>query len=521
MHEAWRKNNLWLHCTSLALVALLSCPAYGAGSAEPVAAESATVAAPAAPSAGAPAPTVYSSTQNPFPLGSNSKNMPLPAGQEPGSFEIKPYVDGQPLVLLAISGGGSRSAYYAACVMEELAKIPLPGVQNQTLADGRPMYSLLDSVRVISTVSAGGLASSWYSVNFDRRKMPGFFDEMKAAMSVNLQWRTYGHMAMFPPLAIQLLASSVTRTDLLADEIDKLLGNQNLTFNDLRAKETREMDPAPALMINGTLYNSGQRLVMTNMPALRLPSILEKQPPNVSMPETDKQTLRNLVQPLTFADLGSDIGSFPLSKALAASAAYPILLAPVPLRVYPANIPLHLQGRLDQKMMQSPIAYVADGGLYENEGVDPLLSLMKTLDRDQPVLLLIIDGSERMETMKLREGKVFGPVTVISRMYDIGTLKPLAYYPDVVADFHNPKKMETVFIRMEGYDAKTQETLKNIPTQFKLSDGHRDALDAVAVQNVQRMYDPLSRAFARLWQKGTEAVRSAKKHTREKAVSQN
>src|SRR5690606_28656625 len=105
-----------------------------------------------------------------------------------------------------------------------------------------------------------------------------------------------------------------------------------------------------------------------NLPATRLPSIMDHDYTNVAMPETDKQILRNLVQPLTFADFGSDIGSYPLAKALAASAAYPILLAPVPLRVYPEYVPPHLAGRVDQKLLQSSVAYVADGGLYENEG---------------------------------------------------------------------------------------------------------------------------------------------------------
>ena len=446
-----------------------------------------------------PAPaTVHTAGQNPLPMGSIADNEPLMPGNERPEVAINPYIKGQPVVLLAISGGGSRSAYYAARVMEELARVPIPNVVNQALPDGRPMYSFLDTVRVISTVSAGGLASSWYVTNFDRRKQPGFFDTMKKSMSVNLQWRTYGHMALFPPLAVQLLASSVTRTDLLADEIDKLLGGHKITFNHLRQLEQRPVDPAPLLMINGTVYNSGQRLVMSNLPGTSLPSIMDKPQGNVAMPETDRQILRNLVQPLTFADLGSDIGTYPVSKALAASAAYPILLAPVPLRIYPNHVPQPLAGRSDQKLLQSSIAYVADGGLYENEGVDPLLSLIKTLDKDAPVLLLIIDGSERMETLRLNEGKTFGPVTVISRMYDIGTLKPLAYYSSVLSDYHNPKKLETVFIRMEGYDAQTQETLRNIPTQFKLSDKHCGALDKAASENVTRMYDSLLGAYQRL-----------------------
>src|SRR5690606_31922758 len=124
------------------------------------------------------------------------------------------------------------------------------------------------------------------------------------------------------------------------------------------------------LMINGTVYNTGQRLVMTNLPGDRFPSRMGEIQANIAMPETDRQINYNLLQPLTFADLGSDVGSYPVSKALAASAAYPILLAPVPMRVYPGYVPQHLVGRVDKNLLQSNIAYVADGGLYENDGAD-------------------------------------------------------------------------------------------------------------------------------------------------------
>lgn len=440
-------------------------------------------------------------TGNPLPLGSNTQNKPLLPGTERWDYALTPYAPGQPLVLLAISGGGSRSAYYAARVMEEMAAVPMPDVQNQPLPDGRPLYSLLDTVRGISTVSAGGFASCYYVANFDRRKEPGFFKEMKSALSVNLQWQTYGHMALFPPLAVQLLASSVTRTDLLAEEIDTLiLGGHRATFDDLRALETRPIDPAPVLMMNGTVYNSGQRLVMTNLPATRFPSLIGAQTSNIAMPASDRQTLHNLVQPLTFADIGSEIGSYPLSKALAASAAYPILLAPVPLQVYPQQVPRELHNRIDQNLLQSSVAYVADGGLYENEGLDPLLSLLKTLPRSQPVLMIIIDGSERMETMKLNEGEIFGPVRVISRMYDIGNMKSLAYYNKIVEEYHDPSKLEIVVVKMDGYDEKSRSLIKNIPTQFKLSKSHSEALDVVAVQNFAMMYGELMQAYARLQQ---------------------
>jgi hypothetical protein len=251
-------------------------------------------------------------------------------------------------------------------------------------------------------------------------------------------------------------------------------------------------------MINGTIYNSGQRLVMTNLPGSRFPSMLDTGGGSIAISETDKRILYNLVQPLTFEDIGSDIGQFRLAQSIAASAAYPMLLAPVPLRVYPEYVPGTSLGRVDNNLTLSEVAYVADGGLYENEGVDSILSLLKTLPREQPVVLLVVDASQRMETMALGAGKVWGPTSVISRMYDIGSMRPLAFYGALAADFHDPAKLETVFIRMEGYDQQSEELLKNIPTSFKLSDDHRAALDNAAVANVARMAGPLMQAYQHL-----------------------
>ncbi|MGI8908468.1 MAG: patatin-like phospholipase family protein [Candidatus Sumerlaeaceae bacterium] len=432
-------------------------------------------------------------------LAKHAKNQPLLPGHERFDYMMAPARAGEPLVLMSISGGGSRSAYYAARVMEELSKMPVPGAPA---AGPDPNcecgFSMLDTVRAMSTVSAGGFAAGYYLTHFNERHQPGFYQEFRNAMAVNLQWRTYGHMAWFPPLAIQLLASSVTRTDLLADEIEKLLGGKQITFDHLRVQELQAVDPAPVLLVNGTIYNSGQRLVMTNLPAKRFPSIMDTGGTAIAIAETDALTLHNLVQPLTFEDIGSDVGQFRLAQSIAASAAYPLMLAPVPLRVYSKNIPFTSLGRVDNNLTLSDVAYVADGGVAENLGVDSVLSLLKTLPHNQPVLLLVVDASQRMETKALREGKVWGLTSVIPRMYDIGSMRPLAFYGAIAADFHEHSKLEAVFIRMEGYDEQTEQQLKNIPTSFKLTEKHRSALDAAAVANVQRMAGPLLDAYQRL-----------------------
>lgn len=417
-------------------------------------------------------------------------NRPLMPGSERVDIALAPRHPRAPLVMMAISGGGSRSAYYAACVMEQLAATPAP--------DGSGL-SMLDSVRCISTVSAGSLAAAWYALHYDQRNQPDFFPRFKKAMAVNLQWRTYGHMVTFPPLALQLLASSVTRTDLLAGSIDRLMGG-GWTFDDLRAMETRDVDPAPVLIINGTVYNTGQRLVMTNLPNSRFPSVLDIEGPSPQVVAAgDARALAQLVQPLTFADIGSDIGSFGLGQAIATSAAFPIALAPVRLRIFPEHIPDPVRGnRIDTALLESRYLYVADGGVYENNGIDPLLSLVRTVPRRQPVLVIVVDASQRLETMRIGKHRVFDPITVIYRMYDIGTLRPLALYGAVLKQYRDTSNTAAVMVRMESSNPERGRLLRNIPTSFKLSDDHRDVLEDSARENFSDMLPALDAAWRRV-----------------------
>jgi predicted acylesterase/phospholipase RssA len=416
-------------------------------------------------------------------------NAPLSPDRLPTDIALKPRDRRGPLVLMAVSGGGSRAAYYTACVMEQLAQLPAPSGHG----------SMLDQVRVISCISAGSLASAWYALHYNERHDPDFFTRFKAAMATNLQWRTYGHMVVFPPLALELVATPITRTDLLANEMEHLIGAGAVTFDDLRALETDPTDPAPVLLINGTALNSGQRFVMTNLPAQRFPTQLPTLPGRrPALSPTDLALLQRLVQPITFEDIGSDVGSFRVARAVAASAAYPVALAPLRLRIYGDQVPRELRNRVDEGLLESQYLYVADGGIYENQGIDPLLSLLRTLDRNQRVLLIVIDSSQRMETVRVTGHKIWDPFSVIRKLYDIGTMRPLAYYSSVVKEFHNPNAFEGTVIRMEGYEPGMDEFLQSIPTLFKLAHRHREALDRAAQENVARMQQTLLQSYRRL-----------------------
>jgi predicted acylesterase/phospholipase RssA len=62
------------------------------------------------------------------------------------------------LVALAISGGGTRAAYFAAAVIDRLAKVRVPGFDGAAA-------SLIEQIDLVSSVSGGSVASAYFALN--------------------------------------------------------------------------------------------------------------------------------------------------------------------------------------------------------------------------------------------------------------------------------------------------------------------------------------------------------------------
>ena len=84
-----------------------------------------------------------------------SKVERLPALSSPPVFAPLPEPDPHMMVGLAISGGGSRAATFAAGVLEALGELKIKD------SDGE--RSLLERVQYISSVSGGSLATAYYA----------------------------------------------------------------------------------------------------------------------------------------------------------------------------------------------------------------------------------------------------------------------------------------------------------------------------------------------------------------------
>jgi NTE family protein len=186
------------------------------------------------------------------------------------------------VLLVFFSGGGMRAAAFSYGVLQALHETMVPvGSERRTL---------LSQVDALSAVSGGAFTAAYYCVNdettFDTYEKKFLWRDVQGA----LFWR-----CLRPDNAIRLLSPYFGRSDIAAEYYDRHLFS-HATYAQLAQQRSR-----PYLVINATDLESGARFGFT-------------------------QTY--------FDRIGSDLSSYPVARAVAASSAVPFLLSPVTLRNY-------------------------------------------------------------------------------------------------------------------------------------------------------------------------------------------
>ena len=184
-------------------------------------------------------------------------------------------------VILTFSGGGTRAAAFSYGVMEKLRTIHLHSKDK----------TMLDDVDVISTVSGGSFTGAYYALFGDR-----VFEDYKAKFLYRNIEKELAYKLLNPVNWARLASPYYSRIDLASELYDETVF-ESLTFKALADKARR-----PFLIINATNLYNGARFEFTGE---------------------------------QFNYIGSDILSYPVSRAVAASSAFPFLLAPVSLVNYP------------------------------------------------------------------------------------------------------------------------------------------------------------------------------------------
>jgi predicted acylesterase/phospholipase RssA len=217
---------------------------------------------------------------------------------------------------VAFSGGGSRAAAFHCGTLRALERL-----------------GLLDRVATVSSVSGGSVfAAGWLSSIKLKERTADFLQRITGELRKGFVLR-----ALMSPRVFGLLWPGYNRTDLLAGAFQRLCGSLKLG----------ELPAIPALCINVSVLNSGQvgRFSKNGFSTFGLGPL----------------------EAGSNAPVACD--AFPLARAAAASAAFPVGLPPIYLRKRRWFADVRMMGDLEGQSMLA----LSDGGVIENLGTQTLL----------------------------------------------------------------------------------------------------------------------------------------------------
>jgi predicted acylesterase/phospholipase RssA len=186
-------------------------------------------------------------------------------------------------VCLVFSGGGTRAAALSYGVLEKLrdTRIVWKGVEK----------SLLDEVDCISSISGGSFTAAYYGLFRER-----IFTEFRPRfLDVNVEGALLRRVAN-PGNWFRLASPYFSRIDLAAEHYHEEI------FEEKRFQALADDGRRPFVILNATNLANGERFEFTQE---------------------------------QFDFLVSDLGTYPVARAVAASSAFPFLLSPVSLKNYP------------------------------------------------------------------------------------------------------------------------------------------------------------------------------------------
>lgn len=244
------------------------------------------------------------------------------------------------LVAVTLSGGGARAAAFGYGVLREL--------QDSAFEWNGRKTNLLDAADVVAGVSGGSIIAAYYAA-FGQEGLAGFEQDFlyrNVQNSLLLQ-------TVKPDNLRRLAARDFGRSQLLAQRLDELF--HGMTYGDLMQRHRH-----PQLLVTATDLTQGAGFEFT---------------------------------PEQFELLCSDFASVPLSFAVAASSAVPVLLSPMTLRNYsedcrqrgitprpPEAVGGGFRARLYEAQQRSyldgakrPYIHLVDGGVADNLGIRRLL----------------------------------------------------------------------------------------------------------------------------------------------------
>lgn len=273
------------------------------------------------------------------------ENVPLGAGPPSADYSVRSAIASKRpdhiTLVVAFSGGGTRAAALAYGVLQ--------GLRDTTvMVDGQPVR-LLDEIDVISAVSGGSFTAAYYGLHGD-----GIFNRFEN----DFLRRDLSEHLIDGLLSPSLWFSSRGRTEMAIDVYDEQIFH-GATFADLKRRN------GPLIIINATDLGRGVRF--------------------------------SFVQDY-FDLLCSDLSTFPISRAVAASSAVPVIFHPVVLQNHPGCRPSSVSmfaAAADEAIHSPQLSHVVDGlQSYAGKDQRPYIHLVDGGITDNLGLLSIYEMTE-------------------------------------------------------------------------------------------------------------------------------
>ncbi len=264
------------------------------------------------------------------------------------------------LVVVAISGGGTRAAALGYGVLEELRRTEMTvnGVKRR----------LIDEVDVISAVSGGTLPATYYALRGEKT-----FEEFEAkVLSRNLESELAKRIILSPTNWFRLPSGTFGKSDLFAELYDETVFD-HATFDDLKKAK------GPFVIINGTDVTTGARFNFTQDQFDAICGDLSKV--TLGRAIATSTALPPLLTPITLENRGGTCGRKMPAWQAAAEAA-------IGESETPGRALLRARALQSYENPNRPYVHLFDGGLSENLGLTEVIrafELMK-VDSDETVL---------------------------------------------------------------------------------------------------------------------------------------
>ena len=388
------------------------------------------------------------------------------------------------ILVLAFSGGGTRASALSYGILEALARVEIPnGTPSTSGSSTVGAHTLLDEVDVISGVSGGSFTAAYYGLY--RKRIFEDFRERFLTRNVNRGLL----LRMLSPLNwVRLLSSGFAKSDMAAEYYDEILFD-GATFGDILKHKWPRIHIQATNIVDGFYFGF-----------------------------TEQQ----------FKLICSDLAAFPVSRAVAASAAFPGVFTPIVLKNYfgLCDVPepewvirTLAQGDVTSRAFHTakqlhtytdaeakPFIYLIDGGVADNLGIrgpteiisgrGDVRKTIRELDygKEKKMAFVIVNAATKKSFKWERLGKIPGLIDIIGATsstmidsYNYETVELLRLFLR-----ENLKKVkeagvdrtQDVYIIEVGFDALTDKEerkyFSNIPTTLSLSDKTVDRLREVA-----------------------------------------